>query len=159
MKHKGYNKRMFKKINLKQTAIITVAVTSGLIVGGLGITKSEAALDWLGLEQKLTNHDEQLTAHDGRITNTEKDVEKLQQDTNTQPSTEKVVIKEVVTENPTLEQTPEPTPVTAVAFEKTPIEGTRNMICKVTYSDGTTREKTVPSNDICDERATGSLKP
>lgn len=130
----------------KKAGIITIAVVSGLVVGGLGVTRSEAAMDWLGLEQKLTNHDEQLNNHDDRITNVENDVEKVQEETQTAPSSEKVVVREVVTENPTVQNEPEaesdpapaPKPVVVTAFEQVPVDANRTD-CKYTFSDGTTK--------------------
>ena len=170
------------RLNLKsKTALITiVAVTSGLVVGGLGVSKSEAALDWLGLEQKLANHDEQLENQNDRINNTEKDVSDLQTNTNTAPSTTKTVVKEVVTQNPTLTQQPTPstpptapTPITVTNYEVIPNGDEFN--CKYTYSDGTTYtfrwkwSSTISSSqgpvqtintsgDFCDNRAIGQNK-
>lgn len=136
-----------KKVNIlrksKQTGIITLAVVSGLVVGGLGITRSEAAMDWLGLEQKLENHDQQLDNHDDRITNVEKGVETVQEKTETTPAPERVVVREVVTQNPTVTNTPEPTPapepkpVTVTSFEVMPNGDELN--CKYTYSDKTSK--------------------
>lgn len=138
-----------KKANIlrksKQTGIITLAVVSGLVVGGLGITRSEAAMDWLGLEQKLENHDQQLDNHDDRITNVEKDVETVQEKTETPPAPERVVVREVVTQNPTATNTPEPTPAPepkpakVVQAEKIVVDENRTD-CKYTYSDGATKQ-------------------
>lgn len=142
-----------KKFNIipktRKAGIITLAVASGLVVGGMGVTRSEAAMDWLGLEQKLTNHDEQLANHDDRIANVEKDVEKVQEETNVAPATEKVIVREVQTSNPTVTNTLEPAPAPApkpsapelaliTAFQVVEIDETRKD-CKYTYSDGTSK--------------------
>lgn len=179
--------KRLKKINFKSknAAIATVLVTTGLVVGGLGVSQSEAALDWLGLEQKLENHDQQLENHDDRIGNAEKDIEGLQENTNTAPSTDKVIVREVTTQNPTIEQQPEsqqsqpaptPTPVTVVSFEVIPTAIPGEYDCKHTYSDGTTKTfrwkwfsvetnskgqqvKYGRSSGYCDAVAIGQLKP
>ena len=126
----------------KKAGMVTIAVVAGLVVGGLGVTQSEAAMDWLGLEQKLENHDQQLDNHDDRITNVEKDVETVQENTATPPATERVVVREVVTQNPAVANTPEPeapkpAPAKVTAITKVVIDENRTD-CKYIYSDGTT---------------------
>lgn len=177
-----------KKLNIipktRKAGVITLAVVSGLVVGGLGVTRSEAAMDWLGLEQKLTNHDEQLANHDDRIANVEKDVDKVQENTQTAPSTEKVIVREVQTPNPTVTNAPEPAdapaptltpkpqPVKVTAFQVIP--SGQEFNCKYTYSDGTSRTfrwkwystaqtsdgpvQAVNQNGYCDSQAIGLMK-
>lgn len=164
---------MVKKFSkLSKPAIIGIAVTAGLIVGSVGVSQSDAALDWLGIQQQIQHQEETLDNHEDRITNTEKDVKEVQENTGTQPSTEKVVVREVVTQAPV--PTPEPPkPVTVVAFEVIPVADYFN--CKHTYSDGTDKVfkwkwfgtttteqgqvfKTTSTSGYCDEKAIGLEK-
>lgn len=148
--------------------LITIGVVTGLAVGGFGVTQSEAAMDWLGLEQKLTNHDETLDNHEDRLDNTEADVADLQTNTNTPPSADRVIVREVVTPNTTVTNPPpqEPVPVVVVsAYEKVVVDE-HNTDCRLIYSDGTAhafRWKSVNGNNFtiagrCDDKVLGQPK-
>ena len=160
---------------------IGLAVTAGLVVGGVTVSRSEAALDWLGIEQKLQRHDEQIDNHENRISNTESDVKAVQEATNTAPSTERVIVREVTTSQPASSSdsttsepqptsTPAPEPVTVVAYEEVPMGD--EVHCKYTYSDGTTytfrwkwygttREgrPVTYTHNACDQSIVGQQKP
>lgn len=167
------NKKALLIPKTKKAGIITIAVVVGLVVGGAGVTRSEAAMDWLGLEQKLEHIDERNDNQDDRIANTEKDVEKLQDETNTEPATERVVVREVVTENTTVQNTPEPEPVSKpkpVPIIVTKVEqldvGGGNVDCKITFSDGTSKIRQYKrvftggssTAGACDDSILGTLK-
>lgn len=131
-------------------------------------------MDWLGLEQKLQHIDERNDNQDDRIGNTEKDVEKLQEDTNTEPAIEKTVVREVVTENNTVTNTPgpesTPEPILVTSYKVIPISE-KSAECRYSYSDGTTKTFTWKSayfnssgaevtkvNGKCDQSVVGSVK-
>lgn len=151
-----------KKLTTK-TALITLGVVVGLSVGGFGISQSEAAMDWLGLEQKLANHDETLDNHEDRLDNTEADVSDLQANTNTAPSQDKVIVREVVTPNTT--PAPEDTRVKVVSWGM--IQHSSSTSCTYNYSDGTStyfvwrtanQDGTFTYNGTCDESVIGKIK-
>lgn len=160
--------------NPSKALIVTVAVSTGLVIGGLTVSRSEAALDWLGFEQKLQQHDEQLDNHEARIDNTEADVEVVQQATNTPAAQNRQNVPQVTTPNPAPapSPTPQPTPppVTVNAYEAIVVDE-NNTDCKWTYTDGTTNtfrwksystnsqgQKVGTINNYCDGRAIGQIK-
>lgn len=137
--------------------LVTTATVSGLVVGGMFMKKGSAAFDWLGLNQKIQQHDEQLANHEARITNTESDVADVQTNTSTPPSNNRQSVPSVTTPEPqaadspapATQPAPAPTPVTVKSYDQVGVEDTENMDCKLTYSDDTTyifRWKTVTYN-------------
>ena len=121
----------------RKALIVTLAVASGLVVGGSTMAQSQAGLDMMGIEQTLQRHDEQLANHDDRIKNTEKDVSDVQDSTKTPPSPDKVPVREVTTPAPT---STEPLPVAKViSFKEVPVNDSRTD-CEYTYSDGSTEK-------------------
>jgi hypothetical protein len=151
----------------------------GIVVGGATLIRSNAETSpttpapSVQTVQAQNDHQESvLDNHEARITNTESDVKNLQANTNTEPSVVRVEVPVVTTEPvPTPEPpAPEPEPITVVSWEKIPVEGTEDIYCKYTYSDGTTYQwhwQTVEYNQgtkftytsgSCDQTAIGKNK-
>lgn len=157
----------------KQLIIGTVvcAVISGLVVGGLKASPGQASTPTTdpAVAQEIKHQGETLDNHEARITNTENNVKDLQVHTNTPASTNTVVVPQVTTPSAPL-PTPSAPPITVIAFQVQPIEGTENSNCMVTYSDATTYTwlwqivtynqgtKITSSNNLCDNRLIGNQK-
>ena len=151
------------KLLFNKVTLVSVATLTGLVVGGVTISKGEAAMDWLGLEQKIQQQDEQLGNHEARITNTEEDVSKLQENTNTPPSDNKVPVP-VVSPAPT-ESAPAPeqtqAPITVTSVSQLPANAEGKTMCVWTFSDRTTSNFYAEDelNRSCDASAIGKPKP
>ena len=131
-------------------AISSLAVVSGVIIGGMTVTRGSATTPTPpDLTPQIQAQQTQLNNHEARITNTESDVKDLQSNTKTAPSTVKADVP-VAEVTPSIEPAPQvvstpivveqvkPTPVTVTAYEKIPVADSENVDCKFTYSDGTT---------------------
>lgn len=149
---------------VKQHLSKVIIVSSLVLVlgGGFGISKSQAAMDWIGLEQKLEEQDSQLDNHEARITNTEEDVNDLQENTNTPPSDNKVSVPPATSISPDVEVEPTPAPeqvvVTSVSLLPTSPEG--KTTCMWSYSDGSNSHFYTEDepNKPCDASAIGLRK-
>lgn len=133
---------------MKKLLIASATVLSIASVATFGVSRQGVAEDVSPIVVQVQKHETQLQNHEDRITNVEKDVSVLQDNTQTPPSNTKVVVREVLAPQPDVAQPvtsqPEvvvaPAPVTVVSYEKIPLEGTENTDCRVTYSDGTSRQ-------------------
>lgn len=159
-----------KKLTVVSSIALTTLVT-GVVYANLN--PIEATVE-SPIIQEVKHQGEVIDNHEARLTNVEKDIDKLQQNTNTPPASNKVSVPAVVTpppeqpiEEPTqVEQKPDP--VTVVSYTQIP-DG-ENTDCQYTYSDGTTYIwdwETVEWNQgtrighrsgICDYRAIGKVK-
>lgn len=135
----------------KKLALVTGVVTLALVGAVVAATQpdSTGATDSPIVDQ-VNRQEQELANHDARITNTENDVKDLQGNTNTAPSTVRVEVPakpaslaNTPASNPGTQSTPaesgEPNPVTVTAYEKIP-DG-NDIICKLTYSDGSTSQR------------------
>ena len=121
-------------------AVATLSVIGGFTSSALNAPTTEAT-DEPPIVKEVERQGEVLENHEGRITNAENDVKALQDNTSTAPATERVVVKEVLTQptQPTqtqIAQPEQPAPIVVVAYEQIPTGETAD--CKYTYSDGTT---------------------
>lgn len=157
--------------------LVTTALISGLVVGGVKMNKTNADVE-APIVTEVRHQGEVLDNHEARLTNVEGDVSELQTNTNTSPSSNRQSVPAVATPSSTQSlsapapapDTPEPTSVTVVAFEEVPVEGSEDMDCKLTYSDGTSHQwhwKKVSYNqgtkitntvNKCDSSVIGELK-
>lgn len=148
-------------LKMSKPLLVTAAVAGGVLVGGFTVSQSEAALDWLGFEQKLQQHEEQLDNHEARITNTEEDVTDLQENTNTAPSENRVSVPTVTTTptEPAPEQAPAPQ-VTVSGVSQQPTNQNGKTMCSWTYSDGTASNFFLEDepNRLCDATVIGTVK-
>lgn len=164
---------------MKKRYLLVPVLVTGIIVGGMTLTKSDAYLDLDGINQQIERHDEQLNNHEVRIQNNSNDIEDIQNKTQTAPSSSNVTAPQVVTAAPEQKERsevvnqpePEPEPVVVTAFREIAIEGSENKDCEYTYSDGTTYTfhwKTVEYNQgtkitqthgQCDASVIGRPKP
>lgn len=131
-----------KKLLIATTTVLFITFISILNVA----SNTGANFDELGVQQELTNHGERLDNHEDRITNTEKDVKEVQYKTGVAPSTERVVVREVVTQpaekktaQTVSELEPEPEPkIVVTSYEIITLENDEDKDCKWIFSDGTT---------------------
>lgn len=173
---------------MKKRYLLAPVLVTGIVVGGMTLTKSNAYLDLDGLNQQVQRHDEQLDNHEVRIKNNENDIKDVQDKTETPPNTNNTSAPEVLTapatqvERPTTNENaspsePQPTEneepdvATVVSYRQIPIEGTEDIDCEYIYSDSTTRRfrwRTVTYNQgsrivrttgTCDDTIIGSKKP
>lgn len=153
-----------KKLLLSSAIILTTASISAYT-----ITRPTSADTDLPIQ--VQHQQAELDNHEARITNTEKDVQDLQANTNTPSSPEHVDVPEVVTPAATEPPAaPTPEPITVVSYEQIPIENSEDIDCKYTYSDGTTKQwhwkvvtynqgsKNTKVSGFCDNRAIGRDK-
>lgn len=170
---------------MKKIYALAPVLVTGIIVGGMTLTKGNAYLDLDGLNQQVQRHDEQLTNHEVRIKNNENDVKDIQDKTATPPSSNNTEAPQVVTVAPEQTEKPaetapspappptppaEPEPVVVESYRKIEIENTENVDCELTYSDNTTyrwRWQTVEYNQgtkithrsgVCDNSLIGTPK-
>lgn len=160
---------------MKKLLIGTASVLAITLVSILNVASNTGAnFDELGVQQELTNHGERLDNHEDRITNVEKDVMEVQDKTGVAPSTERVIVREVVTqpaEKKAVTQTvsepepePEPEPKVVITSYKTvEVDDLGSKDCLHTYSDGTTYQrkftrvtydnsfKMTKTSGVCDE--------
>lgn len=156
--------------------ISSIAVISGLVIGGAMANSGSATTSSPpDLTPQVQAQQTQLDNHEARITNTENDVKDLQSSTNTPPSVAKVDVPiaqaapvlQQTAQAPTIPEPTSPTPVTVTAYEQIPVEGSEDVDCKYTYSDGTNYQwhwqkveynqgsKITNTSGLCDNRAIG----
>lgn len=166
---------------MKKLLIGTASVLAITLVSILNVASNTGAnFDELGIQQELTNHGERLDNHEDRITNTEKDVKDVQDKTGVSPSTERIIVREVVTQlaekkqvseiSPVYEEPESPPIVTVKNFEVITIDEKGNQNCKLIYSDDTTYErvwktvrwdgthKITSTSGVCDSSMIGKEK-
>jgi hypothetical protein len=101
-------------------------------VSALNSPSSTGAAD-SPLVTQVDDNTKKLDNHEARISNTESDVKDLQNKTNTAPSTNHVAVPN---STPSASNPATPSPVTVTAYEQQPIDGSENVNCRYTYSDG-----------------------
>lgn len=123
---------MKKKILLGLAVLGTIGTLVGVYVA------PSWASDEPPIVQEVRHQGEVLDNHEDRITNNEEDIKDLQSNTNTPPSTNKVIVREVVTPKP--EPQPQPDPVTVSSYSSretgSGIKDTSYTYCDLIYSDG-----------------------
>lgn len=138
-----------KKLLFTTTAVLTL--TFGVLMNYQ--PKIDANFDELGIQQELVNHGEQLDNHEDRITNTEADVKEVQEKTDIASSTERIIVREVVTPRAEQKPAPEPEPVVEepapkpapkiviTSYKTIEVDELGSKDCIQTYSDGTTYQR------------------
>lgn len=136
------------KFTNKQTAIglaVAANVTALLLVVSLIPRSATGGFDLDGLNQQVQKQGEELDNHEARITNTENDVNDLQQKTGTAPSQNRQTVPSVTTPAPapsTATPAPAPAPTPTVvnvqrSVQKNPSNSFSYMMtCRYIWSDG-----------------------
>lgn len=138
------------KVNKALVGSIAALGIASIVVLNIS-SRSNADLDTVTIGQELQSHEEQLNNHEDRISNTEADVKVVQEKTDTAPSTERVVVREVT--NRVTSPSPSPTPttndpeqqpkeqqkITITSYKVLDVENSEDKDCEITYSDGTTK--------------------
>lgn len=157
---------MKKTLIYSTGAILLTSISSAI----LSSAQPSVAQD--NTPQILMHHQEQLDNHEARITNAESDITGLQQNTNTQPSSDRQPIPVVspAPAEPTTDPQPEPEPVVVTSYRQIPVENSEDVDCELSYSDGTTYRwhwqrveynqgtKITHTSDKCDDSVIGKRK-
>lgn len=152
--------------------LLAIAGAVVLSVGGVGLMQIKAgASSDPPIVQEVKHQGEVLDNHEARITNTENNVKDLQNHTNTPPSTNTMPIPQVVTPPTQISSDPVQAQVVTVAsFDVQTVNGTENLNCQLTYSDGTTHtflwqtvnynqgDKLISATGSCDSSVIGKIK-
>lgn len=130
-------------VKTKKRTVISLAGTvllSTFVVGALHFNKSGAETE-PPIIQEVKHQGQVLDNHEDRITNTEKDVSDLQNNTQTAPNSTRTVVREVTTPSPTEPiASPIPDLTIRVASAVQRVDGTNEngkFYCDLVYSDNT----------------------
>jgi hypothetical protein len=149
------------KLSMKQKLITGGAVlVFASVPVALAVNSPEpiGASDDPPIVQEVKKQGEQLDNHEDRITNNEKDITNLQNNTGTAPSSDRVVVRNVTTQSPnqpltspSVAPTPPPTPVVdpRTILEVQITDGANSRTCNYKLYNGQTMPVIQPLSTGC----------